>query len=329
MRGNPSELERAGAIATDDDPSLPGIARGLGAVLTLAAGVGILVYRRSRALGPPPRPQPWTARTRRSPLGDGQACRSGLSSQFGVSSGSPCSCRTTRIPRMSASGTRQNHWRLRVTSWRSLHRSFRQPFRECVNGVEVRRFPAIQAGRPSLTTLIAGHVVAIVALHVAGLRALFRGATVLIFTTRPTCCSWLVRCSGWLVGAWYSTIMTSVLSWWPSGSSLRTSCGSPARANGLRLRLRATCWPRTTLTQTLQPAAVGRRIATLRSYVTGRPQAGYVCPCPIVLDGYPRFALPILARSPTRMESMGWPHPRPPAGSQPFDPGEPDHHRRW
>lgn len=186
MRGNQSELERAGAIATDGDPSLPGIARGLGAVLTLAAGVGILVYRRSRALGPPPssatldRTDSTLAVGRRPSLPERTLEPVRRVERVTMLLPNNAYPQDVRVRHEAESLAAAGHV-VEVIAPRHI----RQPFRECVNGVEVRRFPAIQAGRPSLTTLIAEHVVAIVALHVAGLRALFRGATVLHIHNPP------------------------------------------------------------------------------------------------------------------------------------------------
>ncbi len=286
MRVIQSELRRPDAIAIRGDGSRLGIAFGLGAIVTMAVEVGILAYRRSRALGPasssvtPDRTDPKLAVGRRPgvPKPTLQPVR-----------------RVERVTMLLPNNAYPQDVRVRheaeslVAAGHVVEviapRHIRQPFGESVNGVEVRRFPAIQSGRPILATLVAEHLVAVVALHVAALRALFRGSTVLHIHNPPDML--------FLAGAMFRVARRHVVfDHHDLGPELvavrlrfsRTSYGSPEPANGLRLPSRAASWPRTTPTQTLQPTVAGRRRATSPSYVTGRPRAGYVCRCLIVPD---------------------------------------------
>jgi glycosyltransferase involved in cell wall biosynthesis len=64
-------------------------------------------------------------------------------------------------------------------------RARRQPAHEHVNGVEVRRFRVPQIGGGGLLALLLEYIVAMVALHIAAMRALLRGATALHLHNPP------------------------------------------------------------------------------------------------------------------------------------------------
>jgi glycosyltransferase involved in cell wall biosynthesis len=177
---------RPDAIAIRSGGSRLLIALGLGAIVTVAVEVGILAYRRSRAFDPasssvtPDRTDPTLAVGRRPgvPRRTLQPIR-----------------RVERVTMLLPNNAYPQDVRVRheaeslVAAGHVVEviapRHIRQPFRESVNGVEVRRFPAIQSGRPILAALVAEHLVAVVALHVAALRALFRGSTVLHIHNPP------------------------------------------------------------------------------------------------------------------------------------------------
>jgi glycosyltransferase involved in cell wall biosynthesis len=186
MRTIQSELRRPGTLAIRGNGSRLGIAFGLGAIVTLAAEVSILAYRRSRSLSP----------TSSSVALD----RTDPTLAIGRREGVPKRTlepvrRVERITMLLPNNAYPEDVRVRheaeslVAAGHAVEviapRHVRQPSRERVNGVEVRRFPAIRSGRPNLTTLIAEHAVAVVALHVAAVRALFRGATVLHIHNPP------------------------------------------------------------------------------------------------------------------------------------------------
>lgn len=60
-----------------------------------------------------------------------------------------------------------------------------QPTRERVEGVAVRRFSAVEAGRPGVRAMLIEFFVAAIALHLAAVRALARGSTVLHIHNPP------------------------------------------------------------------------------------------------------------------------------------------------
>ncbi len=64
-------------------------------------------------------------------------------------------------------------------------RGRRQAARECVNGVDVRRYRSLSLARQNAWAVLLEYVVAIVALHVAAVRALLRGSTVLHLHNPP------------------------------------------------------------------------------------------------------------------------------------------------
>ena len=186
MRRIQSELRRPDAVAIRGDSSRLGIAFGLGAIVTLAAELGILAHRRSRALSPAPssvtldRTEPMLALGQRPGVPKRTIEPVRRVERITMLLPNNAYPQDVRVRHEAESLVAAGHF-VEVIAPRHI----RQPFRERVNGVEVRRFPAIQAGRPSLTTLIAEHVVAVVALHVAALRALLRGATVLHIHNPP------------------------------------------------------------------------------------------------------------------------------------------------
>jgi glycosyltransferase involved in cell wall biosynthesis len=64
-------------------------------------------------------------------------------------------------------------------------RGIGQPARERVNGVEVRRFRAFDPSRQNALSVIREYLVAVIALHLAAIRALLRGSTVLHLHNPP------------------------------------------------------------------------------------------------------------------------------------------------
>jgi glycosyltransferase involved in cell wall biosynthesis len=74
-----------------------------------------------------------------------------------------------------------------------------QPAQEVVNGVAVRRFPAVEMADGGIRTLLLEYVVAAIALHAAAVRALLGGATVLHIHNPPDIlfpAGWLFRAAG-------------------------------------------------------------------------------------------------------------------------------------